>query len=66
MENKNTLYIYIDESGNIGHKTNEPYFVICALMLNRCDFKPIKNVVNYFYEQIKEKVINKNFYPEKI
>ncbi len=71
MEN-NTLYIYIDESGNTGFKINEPYFVICALMLNRGDFNSIKNIVKRTiaeiscYREIEELHANEMSFEEKV
>lgn len=65
MEN-NTLYIYIDESGNTGYKINEPYFIICALILNREQSRYIKVAdFNISYLVIDKNNINKNFFSKK-
>ncbi len=71
MEN-NTLYLYIDESGNTGYKINEPYFIICALILNREQSRFIKNIVKRItreissYREIKELHSNEMSFDEKV
>lgn len=39
------LHIYIDESSTLGLKQNEPYFIVCALILSEAEKRPIKNAV---------------------
>ncbi len=46
------LHIYIDESSTLGIKEDEPYFVVCALVLNEAQKKPIKNSVKRIFRQI--------------
>lgn len=72
MENNDTLYIYIDESGNTGHKINEPYFIICALMLNRSNFNSMKNIIKRtiseisYHREINELHANEMSFQEKV
>lgn len=49
------LYIYIDESSTLGIKANEPYFVVCALVLHESEKMPMKNSVKRIFRRISEK-----------
>lgn len=73
MENTNKeTYIYIDESGSMGLDNKEPYFIICALILNKSDFKIIKNTVKRIteeisnYREIKELHAHKMSFEERV
>lgn len=45
--------VFIDESGTLGLKRNEPYFVICALVLKEEQKKPLKNFVTSLKKKFK-------------
>jgi len=65
------LYIYIDEAGTLGVKSNEPYFIVCALVLHEHEKKPMKNSVTRVFREIsKQRRIgelhaNEMSFPEK-
>lgn len=46
------LHIYIDESSTLGIKQNEPYFIVCALVLSETEKRPIKNAVKRILRKI--------------
>lgn len=50
------LHIYIDESSTLGIKKNEPYFIVCALVLSEAEKRPIKNAV----KRILRKLLTEN------
>lgn len=73
MENNNKqLQIYIDESGSMGLEINRPYFIICALILENSQMKPIKNVVKriseeiFYKRELKELHANDMSFEEKV
>ncbi|MFA5997229.1 MAG: DUF3800 domain-containing protein [Candidatus Paceibacterota bacterium] len=49
------LHIYIDESSTLGIKQNEPYFIVCALVLSEAEKRPIKNAVKRILRKLSEK-----------
>ena len=47
----NRVHIFIDESGTMGKRKKEPYFVIVALVLGQEQYKPIKNVTRRVFKE---------------
>jgi hypothetical protein len=52
MEISNRLYIYIDESGTLGLKKQEPFFVVTALIINEQEKRIIKNSAKRMLREI--------------
>lgn len=50
--------VFIDESGTIGKKKKEPYFIIAALVLKQEQKKPLKNLVVKLKKEFKTKELH--------
>jgi len=55
MNGKNNIVVYIDESSTLGKANKEPYFIIAAIVLEKSQIKPIKNLVTRTIKRIKKK-----------
>ncbi|MBP6974996.1 MAG: DUF3800 domain-containing protein [Candidatus Pacebacteria bacterium] len=54
MNEKEKLYIYIDESSTLGFKSSEPYFIVCALILNEDHRKPLKKCAQKLVSELRK------------
>lgn len=54
MNESEKLSIYIDESSTLGFKTNEPYFIVCALILNEGHRKPLKKCAQKLVSELRK------------
>jgi len=60
------LHIYIDESSTLGIKKNEPYFIVCALVLSETEKRPIKNAVRRILRKLSKQTISKEMHASEM